>query len=137
MLLDDHLAGGKYSAADIVAKAQAVLLEPELLRAVFDVGYSPPNTPPPVQQCFYVVVQTARWESEVPPDQAVWPSNSPVLGIFFFCCGVIFEVSGPPGTPRGPSFLRAISSSVSSSTSRVSRGISRLPHKAVDLARTK
>jgi hypothetical protein len=29
-----------------VAKAQAVLSEPELLRAMFDVGYFPPNTPP-------------------------------------------------------------------------------------------
>jgi hypothetical protein len=27
------------------------------------------------------------------PNQAVWPSNSPVLGIFFACCGVIFAVS--------------------------------------------
>jgi hypothetical protein len=45
-LLDDHIAGGKHSAADVVAKAQAVLTEPELLRAMFDVGYFPPNTPP-------------------------------------------------------------------------------------------
>jgi hypothetical protein len=45
-LLDDHLAGGKHPAADVVAKAQAVLSEPELLRAIFDVGYFPPNTPP-------------------------------------------------------------------------------------------
>jgi hypothetical protein len=45
-LLDDHLTGGKHSAADVVAKAQAVLSEPELLRAMFDVGYFPPNTPP-------------------------------------------------------------------------------------------
>ena len=37
---------GKHSAADVVAKAQAVLSEPELLRAMFDVGYFPPNTPP-------------------------------------------------------------------------------------------
>jgi hypothetical protein len=44
-LLNDHLAGGKHSAADVVAKAQAVLSEPELLRAMFDVGYFPPNTP--------------------------------------------------------------------------------------------
>jgi hypothetical protein len=29
-----------------VAKAQAVLSEPELLRAMFDVGCFPPNTPP-------------------------------------------------------------------------------------------
>jgi hypothetical protein len=26
-------------------------------------------------------------------NQAVWPSNSPVLGMFFACCGVIFAVS--------------------------------------------
>jgi hypothetical protein len=32
----------------VVAKA-AVLSEPELLRAMFDVGYFPPNTPPPVE----------------------------------------------------------------------------------------
>jgi putative heme degradation protein len=44
-LLNDHLAGSKHSAADVVAKAQAVLSEPELLRAMFDVGYFPPNTP--------------------------------------------------------------------------------------------
>ena len=35
-LLDDHVNGGKHSAADVVAKAQAVLSEPELLRAMFD-----------------------------------------------------------------------------------------------------
>ena len=45
-LLDDHFAGGKHSAADVVAKAQAVLSESELLRAMFVVGYFPPNTPP-------------------------------------------------------------------------------------------
>jgi hypothetical protein len=45
-LLDGHIAGGKHSAADVVAKAQAVLSEPELLRAMFDVGYFPPNTLP-------------------------------------------------------------------------------------------
>ncbi len=45
-LLNDHIAGGKHSAADVVAKAQAVLSESELLRAMFDVGYFPPNTPP-------------------------------------------------------------------------------------------
>jgi hypothetical protein len=44
--LDDHIACGKHSAADVVAKAQAVLSEPQLLRAMFDVGYFPPNTPP-------------------------------------------------------------------------------------------
>jgi hypothetical protein len=30
----------------VVAKAQAVLSEPELLRAMFDVGYFPSSTPP-------------------------------------------------------------------------------------------
>jgi len=45
-LLHDHECG-KHSAADVVAKAQAVPYESELLRAMFDVGYFPPNTPPP------------------------------------------------------------------------------------------
>jgi hypothetical protein len=45
-LLHDHVECGKHSPADVVAKAQAVLSEPELLRATFDVGYFPPNTPP-------------------------------------------------------------------------------------------
>jgi hypothetical protein len=44
--LDDHIAGGKHSTADVAAKAQAALSESELLRAMFDVGYFPPNTPP-------------------------------------------------------------------------------------------
>ena len=43
-LLHDHIDCGKHSAADVVAKAQAVLSEAELLRAMF-VGYFPPNTP--------------------------------------------------------------------------------------------
>jgi hypothetical protein len=45
-LLDDHLANGKHSAAEVVAKAQAVLSESALLRAMFDVGYFAPNTLP-------------------------------------------------------------------------------------------
>jgi hypothetical protein len=45
-LLHDHLECGKHTAADVIAKAQAVLSESELLRAMFDVGYFPPNTPP-------------------------------------------------------------------------------------------
>jgi len=35
------------TAADVVSKAQAVLSDSELLRAMFEVGYFPPNTPPP------------------------------------------------------------------------------------------
>jgi hypothetical protein len=45
-LLHDHSEGGKHTAADVVAKAQAVLSEAALLRAMFDVGYFPPITPP-------------------------------------------------------------------------------------------
>jgi hypothetical protein len=49
-LLHDYLEAGKaMTAAHVVAKAQAVLSEPELLRAMFDVGYFPPNTPPPIE----------------------------------------------------------------------------------------
>jgi hypothetical protein len=33
----------------VVAKAQAILSEPALLRAMFDVGHFPPNTPPPIE----------------------------------------------------------------------------------------
>ena len=45
-LLHDHIECGKHSAADVMAKAQAVLSEAELLRAMFDVDYFPPSTPP-------------------------------------------------------------------------------------------
>jgi hypothetical protein len=45
-LLDDHVRGGKHTAAEVVAKAQAVLSERQLLRAMLDVGYFLPNTPP-------------------------------------------------------------------------------------------
>jgi hypothetical protein len=48
-LLHDHVECGRRSAAAVVAKAQAVQSEPELLRAMFDVGYFPPNTPPPAE----------------------------------------------------------------------------------------
>ena len=50
-LLDDHIAGGEHTAADVVAKARAILSEPALQRAMFDVvvGYFPPNTPLPQQ----------------------------------------------------------------------------------------
>jgi hypothetical protein len=33
-------------AADVAAMAQAVLSGSDLLRAMFDVGFFPPNTPP-------------------------------------------------------------------------------------------
>ena len=71
-LLDNHLAGGKHSAADVIAKAQAVLSESELLRAMFVVGYFSPNTPPPDRSVLInangkypplpaAAVITARW----------------------------------------------------------------------------
>jgi hypothetical protein len=44
-LLRDHIECGKHSAADVVAKAHAILSESELIGAMFDVGYFPPNTP--------------------------------------------------------------------------------------------
>jgi hypothetical protein len=34
----------------VIAKAQAVMSEAELLRAMFDVGYFPPNTRPELLQ---------------------------------------------------------------------------------------
>jgi hypothetical protein len=37
-------AGKQTTAADVVAKAQAVLSEAVPLRAMFDAGYFPPNT---------------------------------------------------------------------------------------------
>jgi hypothetical protein len=44
-----HKQASKHTAAAVAAKTQAVLSEPELLRAMFDVGYFPPNTPPPIE----------------------------------------------------------------------------------------
>jgi hypothetical protein len=38
-LLDDHLASRKHTATEVVAKAQAVLSESALPRAMFEVGY--------------------------------------------------------------------------------------------------
>jgi hypothetical protein len=40
-------AGGKHSVAEVVAKAQAILSEAELLQVMFDVGYFPPKMPSP------------------------------------------------------------------------------------------
>ena len=48
-LLHDHIECGKHTAAEVIAKAQAVLSETDHLRAMFDVGYFPPNTPPEPQ----------------------------------------------------------------------------------------
>jgi hypothetical protein len=45
-LLDDNIKGGEHTAADLVAKVQAIFSESALLRAMFDVDYFTPNTPP-------------------------------------------------------------------------------------------
>jgi hypothetical protein len=47
-LLHDHVECGKRTAADVVAKVQAILMESGLLMAMWEVGYFPANTPPPV-----------------------------------------------------------------------------------------
>lgn len=46
-ILHDHLEGGKHSAAEVVAKVAALMAEEGLLRAMYEVGYFPPDTPPP------------------------------------------------------------------------------------------
>jgi hypothetical protein len=45
-ILHDHLECGKHSPAEALAKLQRVLSEDGLLRALYDVGYFPPTTPP-------------------------------------------------------------------------------------------
>src|SRR5436189_4339967 len=55
--------------------------------------------------------QAERHGRQVGGTQAVWP-GSRFFGVFFSRCGVIFAGSGAPGTPRGPSCSRWMSSSV-------------------------
>ena len=40
-----------------------------------------------------MVAGTKFWVRAIPRHQAVRPSKSPVLGIFFSCCGVIFAMT--------------------------------------------
>jgi len=40
-----------------------------------------------------LVAGTKFWVQAIPRHQAVRPSKSPVLGIFFSCCGVIFAMT--------------------------------------------
>ena len=56
-------ACGKHTAADVVAKAQAVLSEAEVLRAMFDVDYFPPNTPPTKQTARRIAANIAKLTS--------------------------------------------------------------------------
>lgn len=47
-LLHDHLEGGRFTADEMVHKLAALMSEEGLLRAMWKVGYFPPDTPPPV-----------------------------------------------------------------------------------------
>jgi hypothetical protein len=47
--LHDHVECGKFTAAEVVANAEAILSESALLMAMWGVGYFPENTPPPVE----------------------------------------------------------------------------------------
>lgn len=46
-VLEDHVAGGKWTADEVVARLHALLGEDELLRAMHACGYFPPRTLPP------------------------------------------------------------------------------------------
>jgi hypothetical protein len=47
-MLNDHLEGGRSTADEIVRKLGALMNEEGLLRAMWEVGYFPPDTPPPI-----------------------------------------------------------------------------------------
>jgi len=46
--LRDHLEGGRFTADEIVRKLAALMKEEGLLRPMWEVGYFPPDTPPPI-----------------------------------------------------------------------------------------
>jgi hypothetical protein len=77
-----------------------------------------------------LVAGTKFWVQAIPRHQAVWPSKSPVLGIFFSCCGVIFAMTARY-TAR-PEFSAGALVLGSRSSSRVSRGISCLHADALN-----
>ena len=47
-LLHDHTEGGRFTADELVRKLAALMAEEGLLRAMWEVGYLPPDTPPPI-----------------------------------------------------------------------------------------
>ena len=47
-LLHDHVEDKKHTATEVVARLDALFKENGLLRAMWEVGYFPPDTPPPV-----------------------------------------------------------------------------------------
>jgi hypothetical protein len=44
-ILDDHINGGKLTAAEAIEKLQALLSEPGLLEAMHHIGYLPKRLP--------------------------------------------------------------------------------------------
>jgi hypothetical protein len=47
-MLNDHIEGGRFTADELVQKLCALMKEEALLRAMWGVGYFPPDTPPPI-----------------------------------------------------------------------------------------
>lgn len=47
-LLHDHLESGRFTADELVQKLAVLMKEEGLPRAMWEVGYFPPNNPPPV-----------------------------------------------------------------------------------------
>ena len=47
-LLDDHRFTRRYSDAELIRKLYALFSEQGLMRRMYEVGYFPPDTPPPV-----------------------------------------------------------------------------------------
>ncbi|MBI1202518.1 MAG: hypothetical protein GC182_08410 [Rhodopseudomonas sp.] len=46
-ILNDHFAGGRGAPVDVLTKLNALFNEQGLLRAMWEVGYFPPDTLPP------------------------------------------------------------------------------------------
>lgn len=47
-MLNVHIEGDRFTADELVRKLAALMTEDGLLRAMWEVGYFPPDTPPPV-----------------------------------------------------------------------------------------
>lgn len=47
-LLHDHLEGGRFTTDEMVRKLAALMAQEALLRAIWEVGYFPPDNQPPV-----------------------------------------------------------------------------------------
>jgi hypothetical protein len=47
-LLNDHTEGDRFTNDELVRKLAALMAEEGLLRAMWEIGYFPPDTPPPI-----------------------------------------------------------------------------------------